>query len=40
VLVDELLPDIAFRDLGEHRLKDPDEVRRVVSVLQLLRASA
>jgi class 3 adenylate cyclase/DNA-binding NarL/FixJ family response regulator len=29
VLVDEVLPDIAFRDLGEHRLKDIDRSERI-----------
>ena len=29
VLVDEVLPDIAFRDLGEHRLKDLDRSERL-----------
>jgi class 3 adenylate cyclase/DNA-binding NarL/FixJ family response regulator len=33
VLVDELLPDIDFRDLGDHRLKDLDRPERIYQLV-------
>jgi WD40 repeat protein/class 3 adenylate cyclase len=33
VLVDEALPDITFRDVGEHRLKDLDRTERIYQLV-------
>src|SRR5262249_9488708 len=33
ILADDVLPDMTFQDLGEHRLKDLDHVERIYQLL-------